>query len=85
MTERPFSVRITGESMWPLLCPGKTYTLDREAAIKEGDCVVAHTPDGIVAKRVSAQKSGAYMLESTISWGSHYCVEGHDIIGKIII
>lgn len=52
-----FTVLVTGESMWPVLVPGRRYTARRGAEPRVGDIVVAQHPTDsstTIVKRVTA-------------------------------
>jgi hypothetical protein len=52
-----FEIVVTGESMWPVLVPGKHYTARRDLEPKTGDVVVATNPrdaSQTIVKRVTA-------------------------------
>jgi len=68
-----FRVRITGESMWPVLVPGKTYLAINLLRVRKGDFIVFKNPknqDEVFVKRVKETYGDRYAVESLVSWGN---------------
>ncbi len=68
-----FVVRVDGESMYPSLIPGRVYLASNLFALRQGDFAVFRNPKEtgrIFVKRVEEIRDGAYIMESSVSWGS---------------
>lgn len=86
-----FQVVVSGESMWPVLIPGRHYTAHSNAEPVIGDIVVAQHPNDAsttIIKRLTAithlqTQVPHYHLESTVSWGSTFTVSRQQILGVI--
>lgn len=88
-----FFVRVRGESMWPVLVPGRRYLATTFMKARDGDIVVADTPDGIVVKRVVrcvCALASRHTLEphlhlsGMVSWSSAYVVSPEQICGVLV-
>ena len=81
-----FEIVVTGESMWPVLVPGKHYVARRDVEPAVGDIAVAthpYDPTQTIVKRVSAIADGNYTLTGTVSWSSSFSVPRSAIMGVI--
>src|SRR3989338_7451860 len=68
-----FLIKIEGESMWPVLIPGRQYLATNMLPIRRGDFVVFRNPQNtqeIFVKRVNKISKGGYHMKSLVSWGS---------------
>ena len=68
-----FVVRVEGESLWPVLVPGRRYLASRWGVLRIGDFAVFRNPkekQEIFVKRVAGTGPGGYIMESTVSWGA---------------
>ena len=68
-----FFVRVEGESLWPVLVPGRRYLASRWGVLRVGDCAVFRNPkekQEIFVKRVAGQSRDGYIMESAVSWGA---------------
>ena len=85
-----FLVRVEGESLFPVLVPGRRYLASAWGVLRVGDFAVFSNPkekQEIFVKRVAGRGRDGYIMESTVSWGS----SSHDfgpvprnlILGKI--
>lgn len=83
-----FRVRVTGESCWPMLMPGKSYWASALLLVHSGDFIVFKNRGRVLVKRVRALRKNGYEAESLISWGSSSgdigIVEKKDVLGRII-
>ncbi|MBI2122502.1 MAG: S26 family signal peptidase [Candidatus Sungbacteria bacterium] len=86
-----FSVKIEGESMWPVLIPGRQYLATNMLPIRRGDWAVFKNPQNtqeIFVKRVIEISNSEYHMESLVSWGSSSRnfgpVEKEFVLGKIL-
>jgi len=85
--ETGFEITVTGESMWPVLVPGKRYKADRDLEPRVGDIVVAQhptDPSTTIVKRVATIIGGRYSLVGTVSWSANITVERSQILGVVI-
>lgn len=67
-----FVVKVRGESMLPVLVPGKSYWASGLLPVRKGSIVVLQHANGEPAhmvKRVRACYRGGYAVESAASWG----------------
>lgn len=67
-----FTVKVEGESGWPILIPGKFYLASNLFQPKSGDFIVFKNPkniEQIFVKRVSRIIDNGYWVESLVSWG----------------
>ncbi|WP_066362686.1 S24 family peptidase [Herbidospora mongoliensis] len=58
------SVRVSGDSMLPVLRPGDCLVVRRGAEIRPGDVVIARIPGNIIVKRVFRWTDEGWWLES---------------------
>ena len=69
-----FVVCVEGESMWPVLVPGRRYLASALGVVRVGDCAVFRNPketSRVFVKKVAAVYHGDYyIMESAVSWGS---------------
>lgn len=87
-----FVVRVEGESLRPWLVPGRRYLASSFFVPKVGDIAVFRNPcapQEVFVKRVAAVRDGAYIMKSTVSWGSSSddfgIVPRRLIVGKLIL
>lgn len=83
-----FEVLVSGESMWPVLVPGKRYAARRDGELHVNDVVVAIHPSDpaqTIVKRVSAISNGVYTLSGTVSWSSTFEVTRQQILGVLVL
>ena len=85
-----FLVRVDGESLWPMLVPGKRYFASGLLLPRVGDFAVFRNPRDparVFVKRVAGVKKDFYRMESVVSWGASSddfgVVSKHFIWGKI--
>ena len=67
-----FLVRVDGESMWPVLVPGRRYLASRFGVLRVGDLAVFRNPkenEKIFVKKIREVLAYSYIMESTVSWG----------------
>lgn len=86
-----FRVRVSGESCWPSLVPGRSYWASALAPVRAGDFVVFRNPmddKQILVKKICGVRDGAYQVGSTVSWGlsskDFGAVDKKHILGKLI-
>lgn len=83
-----FRVRVTGESCWPVLVPGKSYWASALAQVRTGDFIVFRKSDQLLIKKILEARADGYRVGSTVSWGSSSrdfgIVGRRDVLGKII-
>ena len=82
-----FRVRISGESLWPDLVPGRTYWATSLGAPKTGDYAVFKGPAGapeFVVKKVEGIENGVYDLRGTVSRSASYKVPKSHILGRLL-
>lgn len=86
-----FLVRVSGESCWPSLVPGKLYWATAFGRVRAGDFAVFRNPADqkqIFVKKILDVPNGAYEMGSTVSWGlsskDFGAVEKKQVFGKII-
>ena len=68
-----FFVRVEGESLWPVLVPGRRYLANAIGVVRIRDLAVFRNPKNkqeIFVKRVAGKQGGCYIMESAVSWGS---------------
>lgn len=87
-----FVVRVSGESCWPILVPGKLYFATGILRARIGDFVVFRNPknvDEVFIKRVVEARENQYAAESLVSWGSSSkdfgLVDNASVLGKIVL
>ena len=86
-----FRVRVSGESCWPALVPGRMYWASALGRIQIGSFVVFRSPadqEQILVKRVCEVRAEGYEVDSTVSWGLSSAdfgvVEKQRVLGRII-
>lgn len=86
-----FRVRVSGESCWPVLVPGKSYWASALAPVREGDFIVFRNPadrDRVFIKKILEVRGGGYRVGSSVSWGSSSgdfgIVGTRAVLGRII-
>lgn len=86
-----FTVKVYGESAWPVLIPGKTYLASRILPPRKGDFIVFQNPKNnkeIFVKQVQKCEVEGYRVSSLVSWGSSSenfgIVDKNLILGKIL-
>jgi len=96
MNDTTFEIIVTGESMWPVLVPGKRYMARRDVEPCVGDIVVARNPkhpSETIVKHISRiaivsiydLPTTTYELIGTVSWSSTFIVDRASILGVVII
>ncbi len=80
-----FRVKVSGESMWSKLIPGKTCWASSLLPIRLGDIVIAQSPDGIIVKRLVTITADSIELAGTVSWSSNYTLPKKSIVGRLIV
>lgn len=83
-----FEVLVTGESMWPVLIPGKRYIARRDQEPAVGDIVVAINPNdaaNTIVKRLTVINGDKYQLVGTVSWSSTFAVTRQQILGVLTL
>ncbi len=81
-----FRVKISGESLWPELIPGRTYWATGLCAPQAGDYAVFKDPAGgdkFIVKKVAGVQNGLYDLRGTISRSASYKVPKDQILGRL--
>lgn len=86
-----FRVRVSGESCWPVLVPGRSYWASRLGRVRKGDFVVFTNPADygqIFVKKILGMQKAAYEVGSTVSWGlsskDFGVVDKRHILGKVV-
>jgi phage repressor protein C with HTH and peptisase S24 domain len=86
-----FVVRVSGESMWPALVPGKRYLATNVLRPKVGDMIVfrdRNNPEHVFVKRVRVVCPEGYEVESAVTWGvssNELGLISHDLVrGRIL-
>lgn len=87
-----FIVRVSGESGWPVLVPGKRYLASGLSVPRAGDWAVFCDPryrQRTLIKRVSRVVDSGYIMEGMVSWASGSrdfgLVPYEYIIGKVFV
>ena len=68
-----FNVKVSGESGWPQLVPGKRYFASGLFSPRVGDFIVFKNPrnsEGVFVKKVTATRDGGYEVAGTVSWAT---------------
>ena len=68
-----FVVKVSGESMWPVLVPGTTHLATNLLRPRAGDMIVfrnRNNPADVFVKRVKRVRPEGYEVESAVSWGN---------------
>jgi len=88
MSVRPFFlVRISGESMWPSLVPGRHYAVSGLLRPRIGDDIVAANPreeSSFIVKKITAHEGGNWILNGTVPWSSSFTVVPQDVVGVLL-
>ncbi len=82
-----FRIKVTGESLWPELVPGKTYWASRFKQPKPGRLVVCLNPDtpaNFLIKKVQSIIGRQVYLTGTVSWSTNYHVDEDAILGTVL-
>ncbi len=82
-----FLVRVSGESMWPLLVPGRRYLASSLLAPRQGRIVVAPNPSyppELLIKRVERVEGQRLHLGGTVGWSSSYVVPRQSVYGVLL-
>ncbi len=82
-----FLVRVSGESMWPRLVPGRRYFATSLLSPRVGRIVVCahpHEAGQLLVKRVERIADGKLHLGGTVDWSSSYVVPRAAVWGVII-
>lgn len=82
-----FFVRVSGESMWPLLVPGRRYLASSLLAPRVGRIVVSHNPAypaELIIKRVERCEGDSLHLNGTVVWSSRYVVPRSSVVGAVV-
>ncbi|WP_155345210.1 S24 family peptidase [Acrocarpospora pleiomorpha] len=85
------TVRVTGDSMLPVLRPGDCLLVRRGAPIRAGDLVIARRPHGLIVKRAFRRTEEGWWLESDNqsapgrqdSW-DFGAIPEQDILGRVL-
>ncbi|MEO3857164.1 S24 family peptidase [Acrocarpospora sp. B8E8] len=85
------TVRVTGDSMLPVLRPGDCLLVRPGAPIREGDLVIARRPHGLIVKRAFRRTEEGWWLESDNqsapgrqdSW-DFGAIPDQDILGRVL-
>lgn len=83
-----FRVKVTGESLWPVLVPGQYYWASSLVCPRPGRIVVFHDPadtERFLVKKITRQEGQSFILEGTVSWSSSYRARENAILGCVII
>ena len=87
-----FVVRVSGESMWPALVPGKTYLATNILRPRGGDMIIfrnRNNCDRVFVKRVKGETPEGDEVESLVSWGSsgeQFGVIPHgEVLGRLLL
>lgn len=81
-----FRVRISGESCWPDLVPGRTYWATNLRQPSAGNFVVLHHPaeGGLhIVKKVLSVTAHSLELGGTVSWSARFSVPKRDVLGTL--
>ena len=86
-----FRVRVSGESMYPALLPGRAYWASGWLPIRVGDYIVFWSPNNQTErwiKRVKAIQPEGYVVEGLVSWSASSEMIGtvprRAVLGKIL-
>ena len=86
-----FRVRISGESCWPVLVPGRSYWASALMPVRTGDFVVFRNPADcgkILVKKVYGVRAEGYSVGSLVSWGSSSkdfgIVNKRNVLGRVV-
>lgn len=86
-----FRVRVSGESCWPVLVPGRSYWASAWIPVRVGDFVVFSNPADpaqVFIKKILGVRENGYEAGSLVSWGlsskDFGVVDKKYILGKII-
>ncbi|GEM_PF-1278450 len=82
-----FLVRVSGESMWPLLVPGRRYLASSLLAPRPGRIVVAPNPSyppELLIKRVEWLEGQQLHLGGTVAWSNSYVVPRQSVYGVLL-
>lgn len=81
-----FRVKITGESMWPVLVPGRSYWATSLLAPKVGRLAVFRMPHSsqFAVKRIVELKNGRLELAGTVSWSSSFEIDADQFVGILL-
>ena len=86
-----FRVRVSGESCWPVLVPGKSYWASTLMRIRKGDFIVFRNPvdpEQIFVKKILGMQDEMYEVVSTVSWGlsgaDFGMIHKEQVLGRVI-
>lgn len=85
-----FRVRVSGESCWPDLVPGKTYFASRLRTPHIGDYVVFPDPtfggstSSCWVKKIKYVDGNIFHVGGTVSWASSCAVPRSLILGTVL-
>ena len=82
-----FQVTVAGESMWPVLVPGKTYWASSLVPLAVGKIVVAQNPVNsktYLIKKIHSLSGSQLKLAGTVSWSSSPTVDRQNVLGVLI-
>ncbi len=85
-----FRVKVSGESCWPHLIPGKKYFATSVARKRAGDFIVFRQDSGqrIYVKRIREVLPAGFRVESTLSWGEGSAelgvIKKRQVLGRIL-
>lgn len=83
-----FRVRVSGESCWPALAPGRAYWASAMMPVRTGDFIVFWNHNRLLVKKTLEVRKDGYEVGSTVSWGlsggDFGTVRREDVLGKVI-
>ncbi len=82
-----FRVRVTGESMWPRLVPGKTYWASSLLKPSIGKIIVFRDPNDLrqyIVKQIIQYNGETVIVSGTVSWSNSYSIRQEQILGVLI-
>lgn len=83
-----FRVRVSGESCWPALVPGRAYWASVMMPVRTGDFIVFRNRNRLLVKKTFEVRKDGYEVGSTVSWGlsggDFGTVRREDVLGKVI-
>lgn len=86
-----FRVRVSGESCWPSLAPGRLYLASALIPAQKGDFIVFKSPTNsgqILVKKILGMREQNYEVGSTVSWGlsskDFGIIDKRHVLGKVV-
>lgn len=81
-----FFVRISGESMWPTLVPGRRYLATSLLRPRVGRIVVAQHPyeSRFIVKKIDKITADRLHLVGLVSWSDSYTLGSDALIGVVV-